>query len=120
MTARTRSLAAVLAGMVATALLMAGPAHAAGKKTRVDTKPGCFGAGNQGHTRERLEQARGLKILSVHGDVTGIKVVDNKNNTVFKGMPKVGQVIPISGMRFAYLEATTRGANGCLVKYAPQ
>lgn len=121
MTARTRRLAAVLAGIAATAMLMAGPAHAlGGKKGRVDTKPGCFGAGSQGHTRERLEQARGLKILGVHEDVTGIKVIDNKNNTVFKGMPKVGQVIPLQGMRFAYLEATTRGTNGCLVKYAPQ
>ena len=74
MTARTRRLAAVLAGIAATAMLMAGPAHAlGGKKGRVDTKPGCFGAGSQGHTRERLEQARGLKILGVHEDVTGIK-----------------------------------------------
>jgi hypothetical protein len=35
-------------------------------------------------------------------------------------MPRVGQVIPLTGMQFAYLEATTRGVNGCLVKYQPQ
>jgi hypothetical protein len=112
-----------LAGIAVAALAMAGPAEAAlggGKKTRLDTKPGCFGAGSQGHTREHLEAAKAFKILSVHEDVTGVTIRDNKNNTVFKGMPKVGQVIPVQGMRFAYLEATTKGINGCLVKYAPQ
>ena len=56
----------------------------------------------------------------MHQDVTGITILDNKHNVVFKGMPKAGQVIPLEGMRFAYLQATTKGINGCLVKYAPQ
>ena len=123
MTGRTRQFACLLAGIAATGLLMAGPAEAAlggGKKGKVDNNPACFGAGNQGHTREHLEKAKGIKILSVHKDVTGIRILDNKSNTVFKGMPKVGQVIPLEGMRFAYLQATTKGQNGCLVKYQPQ
>jgi hypothetical protein len=125
MTTRMRNAARLLAGLAAVGLLLAGPAEAGllgggGGNGRLDTKPGCFGAGEQGQTRENLETATGLKILSVHQDVTGITVVDNKHNTIFKGMPKAGQVIPLNGMRFAYLEATTRGINGCLVKYAPQ
>jgi hypothetical protein len=125
MTRRMRGIAGLLAGLAAAGLLAAGPAeagllggHSGG--SRLDTNPGCFGAGDQGHTRENLQTATGLKILSVHKDVTGIKILDNKHNTVFEGMPKVGQVIPLEGMRFAYLQATTRGINGCLVKYAPQ
>jgi hypothetical protein len=125
MTTRMRNAARLLAGLAAVGLLLAGPAEAGllgggGGKGRLDTKPGCFGAGEQGQTRENLETATGLKILSVHQDVTGITILDNKRNTVFKGMPKVGQVIPLTGMQFAYLEATTKGINGCLVKYAPQ
>lgn len=120
MTGRMRNLAGMLAGIAAAALILGGPAEAARGKGRLDTKPGCFGAGSQGHTREHMEKARGLKILSVHQDVTGILVLDNKRNTVFKGKPKVGQVIPLEGMRFVYLQATTKGTNGCLVKYAPQ
>jgi hypothetical protein len=121
----TRMGRARLAVLLAVAgLALAGPADAGlmggGRKGRLDTKPGCFGAGEQGQTRENLENARGLKILSVHQDVTGIVVLDNKHNTVFKGMPRAGQVIPLSGMRFAYLQATTRGVNGCLVKYQPE
>jgi len=121
----TRMRGAGLAVLLAAVMLaLSGPADAGlmggGGKGRLDTKPGCFGAGEQGQTRENLENARGLKILSVHKDVTGITVVDNKHNTVFKGMPRAGQVIPLNGMQFAYLEATTRGTNGCLVKYQPQ
>jgi hypothetical protein len=120
MTTRKRGAVGLVAVAMA-ALLMAGPAGAfGGAKSRLDTKPGCFGAGEQGQTRANLETATGLKILSVHKDVTGITVVDNKNNTLFRGMPRVGQVIPLTGLRFAYLQASTRGVNGCLVKYAPQ
>jgi hypothetical protein len=121
----TRMGRARLAVILAVAgLALAGPADAGlmggGGRGRLDTRPGCFGAGEQGQTREHLENARGLKILSVHKDVTGIVVFDNKRNTVFKGMPRAGQVIPLTGMQFAYLQATTRGVNGCLVKYQPQ
>lgn len=105
---------------LAALLVAATVAGAAQGAPRLDTKPGCFGAGEQGQTRDHLENAKALKILSVHKDVTGITVLDNKHNTVFKGMPRAGQVIPLSGMQFVYLQATTRGTNGCLVKYQPQ
>jgi hypothetical protein len=125
MTRRMRGIAGLLAGLAAAGVLAVGPAEAGllGGRSgggRLDTNPGCFGAGEKGQTRENLQAAKSLKILSVHQDVTGITILDNKHNTVFKGMPKVGQVIPLEGMRFAYLQATTRGINGCLVKYAPQ
>ena len=122
MTKRIRGAIGLLAVMAATGVLMAGPAEArfGGGHGRLDTKPGCFGAGDQGHTREHLEAAHSLKILSVHQDVTGVTILDNKSNVVFKGMPRAGQVIPVEGMQFAYLQATTKGANGCLVKYQPQ
>jgi hypothetical protein len=119
-----RGVVGLLAAMAAAGVLMAGPAEAGliggRSKSRLDTKPGCFGAGEQGQTRENLQDAKRLKILSVHQDVTGITILDNKHNVVFKGMPKAGQLIPLEGMRFAYLQATTKGTNGCLVKYAPE
>jgi hypothetical protein len=121
MTGRATRLVGLLAMAAMAALLAAGPADAAMRgRSKLDTKPGCFGAGEQGHTRENLQSAKGLKILSVHHDVTGITILDNKNNVVFKGKPRAGQVIPLQGMRFAYLQASTKGANGCLVKYQPQ
>ena len=124
MTGRMRSMAGVLAaGIAAAVLTLSAPAQAAlggGGKGKLDTSPGCFGAGARGHTREHLQRAKALKILSVHQDVTSILILDNKRNVVFKGKPRVGQVIPLTGMRFAYLEAKTKGVNGCLVKYAPQ
>jgi hypothetical protein len=124
MTGRIRGIVGALAAITAAVTLVAGPAEAGliggGRGGGLDTKPGCFGAGEQGQTRENLQAAKALKILSVHQDVTGITILDNKSNVVFKGMPKAGQVIPVTGMMFAYLQATTKGINGCLVKYQPE
>lgn len=78
----------------------------------------CFGASKPAVSSSPGPGHAAIRITYVHRDVTGITIRHaGLRIVIYRGMPRVGDVIPLGTPDEVRLTATTRNRDGCIVRF---